>query len=101
MNLIKVVPVLLLFVAVFAFPGKQEKIDSNENKSYLEEIESEFKDEFEDWKRLFKKEYKSFEEEITRFSIWLSNLRYEVFFCFFFSFEKSPENLLPEAWGLG
>ncbi|XP_063728288.1 procathepsin L-like [Symsagittifera roscoffensis] len=76
MNLIKVVPVLLLFVAVFAFPGKQEKIDSNENKSYLEEIESEFKDEFEDWKRLFKKEYKSFEEEITRFSIWLSNLRY-------------------------
>jgi cathepsin L len=38
-------------------------------------IFSDFKDEFEIWKNMYEKEYKSVEDEITRFSVWMNNLR--------------------------
>jgi len=73
----KLTVVLLLCVAAaFAYPEKREVDSVKKPTSFLEEIESEFKDEWNTWKKLYEKEYKSFEEEITKFSIWLSNLRF-------------------------
>ena len=65
---------LLCVGYISAFPGKLES--KPKKQSFLEEIESEFKDEWKMWKNLYEKEYESFEEEITKFSIWLSNLRF-------------------------
>jgi len=70
------VVLLLCVAAAFAYPEKRELDSVKKPTSFLEEIESEFKDEWNTWKKLYEKEYKSFEEEITKFSIWLSNLRF-------------------------
>ena len=46
------------------------------NKFRSEKIDGEFSEEWEIWKKLYKKEYKSTEEEATKYSNWLTNLNY-------------------------
>lgn len=41
--------------------------------AYKEEIRGELEDEFRLWKKLYNKQYKTVEEDITRFAIWLNN----------------------------
>ena len=50
----------------------------NTKDTFLEEIESEYKDQWITWKKLYGKEYTDFNEEITKFSIWLNNLRFVI-----------------------
>ena len=46
------------------------------NKFRSEKIDGEFSQEWEIWKKLYNKEYKSTEEEATKYSNWLTNLKF-------------------------
>lgn len=80
MKLLTIPAVVLVCAAVAAAVPMQKENDkvvkSELYTSVLGDIKSEFENEFREWKDLYKKEYKSFEEELSKFSIWLNNLRY-------------------------
>ena len=70
--------VLLFCIGAILTGNVNRDSKPNEKDTFLEEIESEYKDQWITWKKLYGKEYTDFNEEITKFSIWLNNLRFVI-----------------------
>ena len=75
MSFAKILLISLICAAAVSSSHKNAKSNLL-NKFRSEKIDGEFSEEWEIWKKLYKKEYKSTEEEATKYSNWLTNLNY-------------------------
>ena len=68
---------LIAMIGIAVVFGAHKNAKSNLlSKIRSEKIDGEFSQEWEIWKKLYNKEYKSTEDEATKYSNWLTNLKF-------------------------